>query len=354
VRLLVTGGAGFVGSSLALAFKAEDEGADVVAFDNLRRRGSERNLSRLSAAGVDFVHGDVRQPDDLAQLTGTFDWMIDAAAEPSALAGLEGSPAAVIGPNLVGTLHCLEFCRRRVGRLLFLSTSRVYSIAPLRRLALREGATRFELEETQSAPGVTVHGVSEEFPTHLPRSYYGASKLASELLIQEYAENAGLDAVVDRCGVIAGPGQFGRVDQGVFSLWVARHVTGGRLRYTGFGGSGRQVRDLLHPADLFDLLKRQMASAATHRGEVFNVGGGPEVSASLREFTAICREVTGRKIDPEARADSHPVDVPWYVSDPRRASRAFDWTPKRGVRAIVADLFEWLREGGPELHRLFA
>src|SRR5262245_26673747 len=366
MRILITGGAGFVGSSLALAFRREHPGARVVAFDSLRRRGSERKLELLRRHGVDFAHGDLRQPGDLEALPGRFDLVIDAAAEPSVRAGSDGAPGYLLETNLLGTIHCLEFCRRRAGHLIFLSTSRVYSIESLRALPLEERETRFELapgrpprkaaaagEAPAALPGVSPHGLSESFPTDRARSFYGASKLASELLVQEYAAGAGLSALVDRCGVIAGPGQLGREDQGVFSLWVARHHFRRPLRYTGFGGSGRQVRDLLHPEDLFDLLLRQLSSIDAHRGAVFNVGGGPWGSTSLREWTSICAELTGHAAEPAADPATHPVDVPYYVSDHRRASAAFDWKPRRGPREIAADVLAWLRAGEDELRDLF-
>jgi CDP-paratose 2-epimerase len=354
MRILITGGAGFVGSSLALAFRREDPAARVVAFDNLRRRGSELKLGLLRRHGVDFVHGDVRQPADLEALPGAFDWVIDASAEPSVRAGCDGSPAYVLDTNLVGTLHCLEFCRRRAGHLIFLSTSRVYSIERLRAIALEERATRFELASRQTLPGVSAHGLSEAFPTDRPRSFYGASKLASELLVQEYVAGAGLSALVDRCGVVAGPGQLGREDQGVFALWAARHHFRRELRYTGFGGAGKQVRDLLHPEDLFELILRQMSAIDAHRGAVFNVGGGPGGSTSLREWTAVCAELSGHDVEPASDPATHPVDVPYYVSDHRAATAAFDWKPRRGAREIAADLFAWLRAGEAELAGLFA
>jgi CDP-paratose 2-epimerase len=354
MRILITGGAGFVGSNLAVAFKREHPTSRVVAFDNLRRRGSETKLALLRERGVEFVHGDVRQPGDLEALPGRFDWVIDASAEPSVRAGLDGSPGYVIETNLLGTLHCLELCRRRAGHLLFLSSSRVYSIEPLRSLPLEERATRFELARGPSPPGVSAHGLAEGFPTDRPRSFYGASKLASELLVQEYVAGAGVSALIDRCGVIAGPGQLGREDQGVFALWMARHHFRGKLRYTGFGGTGKQVRDLLHPEDLFDLLQRQMAAIDTHRGGIFNVGGGAQGSTSLCEWTALCRELTGHDAAPAGEAATHPVDVPWYVSDHRRVSDAFDWTPRRGPRAIATDLLAWIRAEESGLRALFA
>lgn len=296
MNVLITGGAGFVGSHLALSFREQDPGARVVVFDNLRRRGAELNLPVFRERGIEFVHGDIRNPQDLEDLDGNFDAFVEASAEPSVLAGLNNSPAYLLQTNLLGTVNCLEWARRRARNLVFLSTSRVYSIAPLKALNLTEAPTRFEISATQETHGVSRSGITEAFPTHLPRSLYGASKLASEMLIQEYVETYGMRAVVNRCGVIAGPGQFGKVDQGVFTLWVANHFFNKPLKYTGFGGEGKQVRDLLHPDDLFRLIKKQLDTLDTCSGEVFNVGGGHAVSTSLRELTSLCRETVGRSV----------------------------------------------------------
>lgn len=353
MRILLTGGAGFVGASLALAFRREYPAAEIVAFDNLRRRGAELNLARLKAHGIGFAHGDVRVRADLDDLPGTWDVMVEASAEPSVQAGLGGAPDYVLQTNLVGTMHCLELARRRVDRLVFLSTSRVYSIEPLRALRLTEAPTRLELAPEQTLPGASGRGVAEEFPTHLPRSLYGATKLASEMLVQEYAAGYGLKAVSDRCGVIAGPGQFGKVDQGVVSLWVAHHHFGRSLRYVGWGGTGKQVRDLLHPDDLFALLLRQLDALDGCAGESFNVGGGREISVSLAELTALARQATGREVEIGCVPESSPVDVPLYLSDTTRVRERFGWAPRKGAAEIVQEVAEWLRRDEKELRGIF-
>lgn len=352
MRILITGGAGFVGSYLACAFRGSDPATRVVAFDNLRRRGSESNLPILREEGIEFVHGDVRISADVEDLPGDFDLVVDASAEPSVLAGLSDSPRYVLETNLHGTLNCLELARRRGSAFLLLSTSRVYSIPALKEIRLNETDMRFAIAEDQDVRGVSAAGIAEDFPVDGPRSFYGASKLASEMVTQEYVAAYGLKAIINRCGVIAGPGQFGKVDQGVFTLWVMNHYFQRALRYTGFGGKGKQVRDLLHPADLFELVSRQLPEIERHSGEVFNVGGGPEVSVSLRELTKLCGELLG-ELPIGSESETSWVDVPLYVTDCTKVRKAFGWRPSRSVRSIVTDIIDWVRSKESALRSLY-
>ena len=343
MRILITGGAGFVGGSLARSFLRDAGRNSVVLLDNLHRRGSEWNLAGLQAEGAQFVHGDVRNRADLEALDGKFDVLIEASAEPSVHAGIGGSPRYVLDTNLVGALNCLEYAREHCGGVVFLSSSRVYSLGPLRALPLAATATRLELQEKPPVAGVSRAGVSEQFACDGPRSYYGASKLAAELLCQEYAAHARLPVVINRCGVIAGPGQFGKTDQGVFTLWVARHFFGRALKYTGFGGKGLQVRDLLHPDDLSDLVRLQLDSWGKVSGQTFNVGGGRAGSVSMQEFTGLCREATGREVPIAEDSATSEVDMPWYITDHQRVSKLLGWSPSRSPRDIANDVQQWIR-----------
>jgi CDP-paratose 2-epimerase len=343
-RLLILGGAGFVGSALAIGLKTEFPGWDVVCFDNLRRRGSELNLARLRAHQIRFVHGDVRNLSDLDPgVLGVPGVVIDCSAEPSVLAGIT-SPQYVLQTNLLGTINVLELCRQNGARLVFLSTSRVYSIPALKRLRLVEEVTRLCLAPEQSEAGASAAGIAESFSVQGTRSLYGTTKLASEMLIEEYREAFGLQAIINRCGVLTGPWQMGKVDQGVFVLWMAAHYFQKKLEYIGFGGTGKQVRDLLHVDDLLHLVKHELENFDRLDGEVFNVGGGSDCSLSLLETTELCREISGRTAAIIGVAQERPADVPLFITDNSKVSSRTGWSPKRGVRDILQDIHRWIRE----------
>lgn len=340
-RLLITGGAGFVGSNLAVSLAQRHPEWDVVALDNLYRRGSELNLPRLEAAGVEFVKGDVREPGDLAAVP-EITAMVECSAEPSVMSGVDGDTGYLVHTNLTGAYNCLELARRDGAFVVFLSTSRVYPVAPQVELALEEVETRFELAAEQPFPGVSPAGIAEDFPLEGARTLYGATKLAAELLIEEYRSGLGVPAVIDRCGVIAGPWQMGKVDQGVFTHWMLAHHFGNPLSYIGFGGKGKQVRDLLHVEDLVDLVERQLLDPAEWDGRTVNVGGGRECSLSLLETTAICRELTGNEVPIEPVLETRQGDVPIYLSDCAKLFGLDEWRPRRSAREVLADIHEWI------------
>ncbi|WP_321493272.1 NAD-dependent epimerase/dehydratase family protein [uncultured Desulfobacter sp.] len=349
--ILITGGAGFVGASLALEFKARYPQNKVLCLDNLKRRGSELNLPRLKAAGIEFIHGDIRIQTDI-EAAGPFDLMVECSAEPSALAGYGGSPDYLLATNVTGTMHCLEACRRHRAALIFLSTSRVYPWNPIRNLPYKETKTRFEPNDFQNIPGISSTGISETFPLNGPRTLYGATKLASELLITEYADMYGIKAIVNRCGVLTGPWQMGKVDQGFMALWVASHFFGRTLSYIGFGGNGRQVRDVLHVKDLFELLDRQISDLSTHSGAVYNVGGGEVLSLSLMELTALVQEATGRKILFKSDPETRPGDIPWYITDIRAVTSATGWQPRMTPDEIVGEITSWIDQNQESLKHI--
>ncbi|HZQ52083.1 MAG TPA: NAD-dependent epimerase/dehydratase family protein [Bryobacteraceae bacterium] len=338
MKILITGICGFVGSRLALALKDRIEGLQISGIDNLSRPGSESNRSALANKGISFFHGDLRMRSDIEALPDS-DWVIDAAANPSVLAGVDGRSSArqVAEHNLGGTLNILEYCRERKAGLVLLSTNRVYSINDLASLPLRENGRKFELDTTQPLPeGVSPAGVTESFPVRQPISIYGATKLSSEVMAFEYALTFGFPVWINRCGVLAGAGQFGTAEQGIFSYWLHAHAARLRLRYLGFGGRGLQVRDAFHPDDLADLIQAQMRGSP-NSDPIYHAGGGLANAMSLAELTAWCDEHFGPHA-PESDGRPRPFDIPWIVMDCSRAANDFGWKPKRSLESILDEI----------------
>jgi CDP-paratose 2-epimerase len=352
--MLVTGGAGFIGSSLAIAFRAKYPGDRIIAFDNLRRRGAELNVVRLRDAGVEFRHGDVRIPGDLEPFAAGLDLIVECSAEPSVMAGRDGQARYVVDTNLTGCLNCLELSRASGAAFVFLSTSRVYPTATLARLRYETRDTRFALLDDQPVPGASARGIAENFPLDGPRTLYGTTKLAAELLIAEYVDMFGVRAVVNRCGVVSGPWQMGHAEQGVFAHWMLAHVFQRPLSYIGFGGEGRQVRDVLHVADLADLIDIQLGRPDGWTGEPLNVGGSAANAISLVDLTRLCEMITGVHLTIGSQPDTRPGDVPVYVTDISRVVQRFGWTPRHSLTDIGAHVFEWIKANEAALRATLA
>jgi hypothetical protein len=173
--------------------------------------------------------------------------------------------------------------------------------------------------------------------------------VAADVLVQEYGRCFGLKTGTFRCGVLAGPQQMGKVDQGVVTLWVARHHFRRPLRYTGFGGSGKQVRGILHIDDLCQLVLRQLARPEHWDGSVYNVGGGRERALSFVELTALCREATGNTVEIGTQPETSPVDVRIYVTDSRKVQADHDWSPQRTLVDVDSDTASWLEANEADL-----
>lgn len=340
-KVLILGGAGFVGSSLAIGLKQAYPDWQITCFDNLRRRGSELNLPRFKQHDIQFIHGDVRSASDLDASDFEVDTIIDCSAEPSVLAGFT-SPQYVLQTNLVGTINILELARQAGAKLLFLSTSRVYPIAALNSIQLVEQETRFSLADTQSLAGVSTRGIAEDFPLQGQRSIYGATKLASELLIEEYRVAYRVPAIINRCGVITGAWQMGKVDQGVFVLWVANHYFKKPLSYIGYGGTGKQVRDFICIDDLLELVNYQLQHFSNLDGEIFNVGGGVGSSLSLLETTQICQSLTGNQIEIRQVEEERRDDVPLYITDCSKVIQRTGWQPKSSPEQTLEAIYRWI------------
>ena len=338
MRILITGICGFVGSTLARGLVAA--GHQVTGFDSYIRPGSETNREPLQRLGVKVITADLRHAAKMAALPAA-DFVIDAAANASVLAGVDGrtSSRELVDHNLLGTVNILEYCKTHRAGFILLSTSRVYSIAPLAALPVVVTRHAFVPAAKAALPaGLTAAGLDETFATTAPISLYGATKLASEALALEYGEAFGFPVFINRCGVLAGAGQFGRADQGIFAFWINAWVRKRPLKYLGFGGHGHQVRDCLHPRDLLPLLEKQFAApkvAATDR--LVNLSGGAASAMSLRQLSDWCEQRFGPH---EVARDGAPrsFDIPWIVLDHAKAARLWHWQPVTATRTLLEEI----------------
>jgi CDP-paratose 2-epimerase len=360
MKILLTGICGFAGSIIARGLLEHLPGVKITGIDSLIRKGSETNLEPLRALGIDVRVGDIRNEQDLADLPAA-DWVLDCAANPSVLAGVDGKTSAkeLLDHNLSGTIHLLEYCRRHKAGFILLSTSRVYSIPPLASLPVEvvNNAYRPVLSDlTPSAlspqpsdsatllpsdfrlkPSISPLGLTESFSTLPPISLYGSSKKCSELLALEYGMTFDFPVRINRCGVLAGAGQFGKADQGIFSFWIHSWARRRPLKYIGFGGGGHQVRDCLHPRDIVPLLIAQMGDPGRKVHPILNVSGGLESAMSLAQLSAWCTERLGPH---EVAADTNPrpFDIPWMVLDSSAVKEAWGWTPSTPRDAILEEI----------------
>lgn len=354
MRLLITGACGFVGGVLAESFLQRLDGISICGIDNLMRPGSEANRARLRKLGVEIVHGDIRVASDVDALPAA-DWVIDAAANPSVLAGL-GSGAStrqLLEHNLGSLFHVLDYCKRHSAGLILLSTSRVYSIPALVSLPLRTTNQGFELDTSGPLPaGVSSRGLGPAFSTEAPISLYGSTKLAGEVLALEYGAAFDLPVWVNRCGVLAGAGQFGTPDQGIFAYWINAHLRRRRLKYIGFDGKGQQVRDALNPTDLGLLITAQMNTNRAGGQRIYTAGGGPANAMSLSQLNHWCNARFGAHT-PESDRRPRPYDIPWVIMDNSDARRDFGWSPTVNLNATLTQIAahaqdnpDWLERSG--------
>jgi CDP-paratose 2-epimerase len=339
MRILITGICGFAGSTLTRALLESAENLQIFGMDNFIRAGSELNRPELAKLGVKIFHSDVRNAADFETLPAA-DFVIDAAANPSVLAGVDGKTSSrqLLEHNLWGTVNVLEYCKVHRAGLILLSTSRVYSVPPLAALPVEIHQRAFRPKPGAKLPeGISAAGISETFSTAPLISLYGSSKLASEAIALEYAEIFQFPVWINRCGVLAGAGQFGKPDQGIFSFWINSHLRRRPLKYIGFDGQGYQVRDCLHPRDLVPVLLAQINGSGKDKPRIANFSGGAANAMSLVQLTDWCEARFGKHAvasDPNPR----PFDVPWIVLDSSLAAKQWNWQPGISLEKVLDEI----------------
>ena len=341
LKIIIGGGAGFVGSSLAIYLKQNFDNIDITIIDNLSRYGSKLNLSRFKKNNIKFIFGDLSKPNNLKNLPKA-DFFIDAAANPSTLAGINSSATKLIDDNFISTINCVEWSIKNNCKLIFLSTSRVYPFDKLRQIPFDETASRFKWNNKENFEGLSENGISEKFNIDGLRSFYGTSKYVSENFIREYGAFKNLKYVINRCGVIGGPWQMGKVDQGILAYWVAAYHFNKPLHYLGYNGMGKQVRDIVHILDICKLIETQIFNWDKVNSQIFNVGGGLENSISLFELSRLVQKETKIKKSINNILENRLADIPIYVTDNSKVNQLLGWEPSISLDITIKDTYRWV------------
>ena len=330
MNLLITGGCGFIGTNLSIFLKKK--GHKISTLDNFIRSGSTFNFNLLKKNKIKNYNFDISKYSSVKKLP-KFDLIIDCCAE-AAVEVSKDEIDRVINTNLIGTFNILKKARKDNSKIIFLSSSRVYSIKAINSLIKGKIIKKKILVKKT---------INENFDTTHPKSIYGFTKLSSEMLIEEFSYAFNLKYIINRFGVISGPLQFGKQDQGFVSLWIWRHINKKKLSYIGYGGFGNQVRDVLHISDLCNIIHLQIKKINTIYNEKFNIGGGKKSSISLKDLTKICQKLTGNKINITSSKKTSIYDIPIYITDNSKIANIYNWKPEKNVFDIVNDTYKWLK-----------
>lgn len=337
MKLLITGGCGFLGSNLAAAALAR--GDDLVVFDNLYRNGSRSNLAWLQSQGkFRFEHGDIRNQNDITSIVQGFrpDAVFHLAGQVAMTTSI-ANPRMDFEVNVMGTHNLLEAIRLHApeAAVVYSSTNKVYG--DLEQYAYEETATRYQcIDRPQGFDEAT------QLAFHSP---YGCSKGAADQYMLDYARIFGLKTVVFRHSSMYGGRQFATYDQGWVGWFCQKAIEAKRGHATPFtiSGNGKQVRDVLHAEDMQHLYLAAVEHIDTARGQVFNIGGGPANSLSLLELFTLLEEFADVKLNysilPVRESDQRV-----FVADIAKAENILGWRPMVDTRAGIAKMVNWVAE----------
>ena len=340
MKILITGGCGFVGSNLALFLKKK--GFKVHTLDNLTRKGSRYNSNLLKKQKIKNYKINISNIKKIKSLP-KYDLILDCCAE-AAVEISKNDFDKVINTNLIGTINILKKSKNDKSKIIFISSSRIYPLEEMNKV-IKNKNLKSKIKISKM--------FSEKDKIIGPKTIYGLTKLCSEMLIEEFSYAYKLKYLINRCGVISGPLQFGKQDQGFVSLWIWRHLNKKKLSYIGYGGYGNQIRDVLHIDDLSELILLQIKNINKINNKLFTVGGSKTSYTSLSQLTKLCQKITGNKIKMGKVSKTSSYDIPYYLSDNTHVSNTYRWKPKRNINQVVMDTFLWLKKNKSMIKKYF-
>ncbi len=325
-----------------LVFTFKKKKFKVISIDNLSRKGSKYNLNLLKNNNIKNFKIDIANFNNLKKIPKV-DLIIDCCAE-AAVEVSKRELDKVFFTNLVGTFNILKKAKNDKAKLIFLSSSRVYPLTLLSNLVKQKKMNK-KIKFFKK--------IDEKFSLDGPRSIYGFTKLSSEMLIEEFSYQFGIKFIINRCGVISGPLQFGKQDQGFVSLWLWRHLNKKKLNYIGYGGKGHQVRDVLHIDDLKKLIFLQIKKLSKINNKIFTVGGSIKNKISLIELTKICQKITGNEIKIGKIKKTSNYDIPIFITNNSKVSKTYGWKVEKDIYEISQDVYKWLSNNKKLIKKYF-
>lgn len=340
MKILITGGCGFVGSNLCIFLKKKKY--KITSLDNLSRKGSKYNLELLKKKKIKNLKIDIQNYKKISKLP-KYDLIIDCCAE-AAVEVSKNQIDRVINTNLIGTINILKKVKKDKSKIIFLSSSRINPINEINKILNKKNLNKKISLNKSFNENSSIIG---------PKTIYGVTKLASEMFIEEFSYAFNVKYIINRCAVISGPLQFGKQDQGFVSLWVWKHLMKKKLNYIGYNGLGNQVRDVLHIYDLCELIDLQIKKINYINNTLFTVGGSKRNCISLNELTTICEKISGNTLNISKIKKTSIYDIPYFVTNNSKVTKTYNWKPKRNIFKTVLDTYNWLKEDKSKINKFF-
>ena len=329
MKIIVTGGCGFVGSSLCLFLKKKIKNLQILSVDNLSKSYSKYNQKILLKNKIINKKINLGKFHSLEKIKFRADFIIDCSAEPAVEISRK-KVVKVIESNFLSTLNILEKSKEDNSKIIFISSSRVYPIK------ISFGKFKKYKKFKKHFPYSEKADFSEQ------KSIYGFTKYSSEKLIEEYNLSNNVKYIINRCGLISGPGQYGKVEQGLISLWMWRHLNKINVTYLGHGGKGDQLRDVLFIEDFCKLILKQLKSYKLFENKLFCVGGGKRNVIKLKQLTKMCKTITNNKVKVLQKSKTSIYDIPYYVTSLKKIKKLCGWEPKVDLNKGLKEIYNWM------------